>query len=75
MKALYKADEYKVIDGWFLMDSGKEWLYYKTGRTNGHQVTVAFMPQKGKSVIVFSNGTLGSGNLSLLVLDMVNRAK
>ena len=75
LKALYKADEYKVIDGWFLIKSGKDLLYYKTGRTGGHQVTVAFMPQKRKGVIVFSNGTLGSNNLSLLVLDMINRAK
>jgi CubicO group peptidase (beta-lactamase class C family) len=75
LKALDKADEYKVIDGWFLIQSGDELIYYHTGRTGGHQVSIAFIPEKRKGVVVISNGALGSNELSLLVLNMINRAK
>jgi hypothetical protein len=75
LKSLDKASEYKVIDGWFLIQSGNELIYYHTGRTGGHQVSIAFMPEKRKGVVVISNGALGSNELSLLVLNMINRAK
>lgn len=74
-KALAKADAYMVVDGWFLIQSGSDLIYYHTGRTGGHQVSVALIPQTRKAVVVISNGALGSNELSLLVLNMVNHSK
>ncbi len=75
MKVLNKAEEYKVIQGWFVVNAGPYLAYYHTGRTGGHQVSITFSPTTRKGVIVISNGAAGSNNLSLLILDMVMRAK
>ena len=75
LKALDKAGEYLVIDGWFVIQSGDDLIFYHTGRTGGHQVSIAFLPEKEKGAVVISNGALGSNELSLLVLNMVNNAK
>lgn len=75
MNLLSKSGAYKVVGGWFLIQSGDELVFYHTGRTGGHQVSVAFIPEKEKGVVVISNGAPGSNELSLLVLNMVNRAK
>lgn len=71
LNTLSKQDEYKVIDGWFLIQSGSSLVYYHTGRTGGHQVSVAFIPGSMKGVVVFSNGAAGSNDLCLHVLDMI----
>ncbi len=73
LDSLSKKREYKVIDGWFLIQSGSSLVYYHTGRTGGHQVSVAFIPGSMKGVVVFSNGAAGSNDLCLRVLDMINR--
>lgn len=75
LKVMNKAKEYKVIQGWFVVDAGSYLTYFHTGRTGGHQVSIAFSPQSKKGVIIISNGSAGSNNLSLLILDMVMRAK
>jgi D-alanyl-D-alanine-carboxypeptidase/D-alanyl-D-alanine-endopeptidase len=75
LKALSKNETFKVIDGWFLIESSSELVYYHTGRTGGHHVSIAFVPGARKGVVVISNGSLGSRELSLLVLDMVVKAK
>jgi CubicO group peptidase (beta-lactamase class C family) len=68
---LSKKPEYKVIDGWFLIQSGLSLVFYHTGRTSGHQVSIAFIPGSRKGVVVFSNGAAGSNDLCLHVLDMI----
>ena len=73
LDSLSKKREYKVIDGWFLIQSGSSLVYYHTGRTGGHQVSVAFIPGSMKGVVIFSNGAAGSNDLCLRVLDMINR--
>ncbi len=75
LKTLNKKETFKVIDGWFLIESSSTLVYYHTGRTGGHQVSIAFIPGARKGVVVISNGSLGSRELSLLVLDMVARSK
>ncbi len=75
LKTLNKKETFKVINGWFLIESSSTLVYYHTGRTGGHHVSIAFMPGARKGVVVISNGTLGSRELSLLVLDMVARSK
>lgn len=75
LKALNKNETFKVIDGWFLIESSSTLVYYHTGRTGGHHVSIAFMPGARKGVVVISNGSLGSRELSLLVLNMVARSK
>ena len=75
LKALNKSETFMVIDGWFLIESSSALVYYHTGRTGGHHVSIAFMPGARKGVVVISNGSLGSRELSLLVLSMVARSK
>jgi CubicO group peptidase (beta-lactamase class C family) len=73
INTLSKHDEYKVFDGWFLIQSGSSLVFYHTGRTGGHQVSVAFIPGSRKGVVVFSNGAAGSNDLCLRVLDMIGK--
>lgn len=75
LKSLSKAGAYKVVDGWFVVSSGKSLVYYHNGRTGGHHVSVAFTPNLKKGVVVISNGAMGSNDLSLLILRMINQAK
>jgi D-alanyl-D-alanine-carboxypeptidase/D-alanyl-D-alanine-endopeptidase len=75
LKALDKRSAYKVVDGWFLIRSGKSIVFYHNGRTGGHHASVAFMPAEQKGVVVFANGTAGSNDLSLSILTMLRRAK
>ncbi|HSF88338.1 MAG TPA: serine hydrolase domain-containing protein [Saprospiraceae bacterium] len=75
LKALNKSETFMVMDGWFLIESSSALVYYHTGRTGGHHVSIAFIPGARKGVVVISNGSLGSMELSLLVLDMVARSK
>ena len=75
LKALSKMGAYKVVDGWFVIRSAKSLVYYHNGRTGGHHVSIAFTPHLRKAVIIISNGAMGSNDLSLLILRMVNNAK
>lgn len=75
LKVLNKIEAFKVIDGWFLIESSSTLVYYHAGRTGGHHVSIAFIPEARKGVVVISNGSLGSRELSLLVLSMVARSK
>lgn len=75
LKVLNKNETFKVIDGWFLIESSSTLVYYHTGRTGGHHVSIAFIPGTRKGVVVISNGSIGSRELSLLVLSMVARSK
>ena len=75
LKSLSKTGAYKVVDGWFVIRTGKSLVYYHNGRTGGHHVSIAFTPHLRKGVVVISNGAMGSNDLSLLILRMVNQAK
>ncbi|MDQ3015681.1 MAG: beta-lactamase family protein [Bacteroidota bacterium] len=75
LKTLAKRGSYKVIDGWFVIRYGKNLVYYHNGRTGGHHVSIAFTPHLLKGVVVIANGAMGSNDLSLLILRMVNKAK
>jgi CubicO group peptidase (beta-lactamase class C family) len=70
-----KYGGYKVTKGWFIIRSGKSIVFYHNGRTGGHHASAAFMPAEQKGVVVFSNGTAGSNDLSLSILTMLRRAK
>ena len=73
--ALDKKKEFKVVEGWFVFRSGKSIVYYQNGHTGGHSVSVAFIPAESKCVIVMANGEAGTQDLSLLILEMLQRGK
>ena len=75
INALSKAGAYKLFEGWFLIHLGKSIVLYHNGRTGGHHVSMAFIPEMNKGVIVISNGAVGSNDLSLLILRMVKHSK
>lgn len=75
LKSLSKTGAYKVVDGWFVISVGNSLVYYHNGRTGGHHVSVAFTPHLRKGVVILSNGAMGSNDLSLLILRMVNNAR
>ncbi len=72
---LSKKDEFKVDNGWFVIQSGSSIVYFLNGRTGGHHVSVAFIPEAMKAVVVITNSALGSNDLSLHVLRMINQSK
>src|SRR3989337_3145386 len=75
LKSLSKTGAYKVVDGWFVISTGKSLVFYHNGRTGGHHISVAFTPHMRKGVVVIANGAMGSNDLSLLILRMINQAK
>lgn len=75
MDRLSKKGEYLLADGWFLVPSGKSVIYFHTGRSGGHHVSIGFIPDSMKGVVVISNSSMGSNDLSLLVLNMIRRGK
>jgi hypothetical protein len=75
LRSLSKTGAYKVVDGWFVIRAGKSLVYYHNGRTGGHHASIAFTPHLRKGVVVIANGAMGSNDLSLLILRMVNQAK
>ena len=75
LKSLSKTGAYKVVDGWFVIRAGKSLVFYHNGRTGGHHVSIAFTPHMRKGVVVIANGAMGSNDLSLLILRMINQAK
>lgn len=75
INGLSRKGEYKLSKGWFLMTSGSSIVYYHSGRTGRHHVSIAFIPDLMKGVVVITNSSIGSYDLSLLVLGMVQRAK
>jgi CubicO group peptidase (beta-lactamase class C family) len=70
-----KKGTYDIVDGWFLLPDKDAWVFYHNGFSGGHCVSVAFMPQRQKGVVVIGNGTIGTGELSLLVLEMLIKSK
>lgn len=75
LKSMSKTGAYKVVDGWFVIRADKSLVYYHNGRTGGHHVSVAFTPHLKKGVVIIANGAMGSNDLSLLILRMVNQAE
>lgn len=74
MKVSGKKTAYAFMNGWFLVPSGSHVIFYHNGQTGGHHVSVAFRPEERKGVVVIANGSVGTRDLSLLILDMVTRA-
>jgi CubicO group peptidase (beta-lactamase class C family) len=74
LQSLSRTGAYKVVDGWFVIRSEKHLVFYHNGRTGGHHVSIAFTPYLKKGVIIISYGAMGSNELSLLILRMVNQA-
>lgn len=63
--------EYDVHRGWFLVPAGREPACFHTGRTGGHHAAMAMIPAERKAVVVLGTGSSGSGELCLLVLDLI----
>lgn len=70
-----KKGTYDIIDGWFLLPDKDAWIFYHNGFSGGHCVSVAFIPQRQKGVVLIGNGTVGTGDLSLLILEMLINSK
>jgi hypothetical protein len=70
-----KAKEFKVMDGWLVWRKAKSIVYYLHGHTGGHAVSVAFIPAEHRAVLVLADSAAGTQDLSLLVLDMLQRGK
>ncbi len=68
---LSRKGEFLIRAGWFLVPFGSGVACFHTGRTGGHHIAIAFVPERMKGVVVISNGALGSENLALRVLDMI----
>ena len=75
MEKQIKGGVYDVVDGWFLVPERDTWIFYHNGFTGGHHVSIAFIPEKQIGAIVIANSSIGSGELSILILEMLHRGK
>ncbi len=62
------------VAGWFTMeDVGRYRIYSHSGRTSGHSAFVAFIRETKTGVVILANSSIGTQDLGLLVLRMINR--
>lgn len=60
--------------GWQILDRRKKYdIVTHTGKTRGHNTSIAFINETKTGVIVLANSSIGTENLGLLVLRMINR--
>ncbi len=63
----------KTGRGWQIIDQRKRYdIITHNGKTNGHNVFMAFIKETGTGVIVLSNSNIGTRDLGFLVLRMIN---
>ena len=63
----------KTGRGWQIIDQRKRYdIITHNGKTNGHNVFIAFIKETGTGVIVLSNSNIGTRDLGFLVLRMIN---
>lgn len=75
LEAKAKKEIFEMYKGWFLVPSGKNLMGFHTGHTGGHHTSAAFVFGKNIGVVVCSNGASGSGDLSIRVLEMMERGE
>lgn len=75
LNRLANDEIYKVVGGWFMVPSGQDLIFFHTGHTGGHHVSIAFIPAKHVGVAVFANSSAGTSDLSIRLLDMLARGK
>lgn len=61
------------IDGWYgLKLDKKRYIYSHAGRSSRHKVSVQMLPETSTAVIIFSNSELGTFDLGIHILKMIN---
>jgi len=60
--------------GWHIFNrkSGQFPIYTNTGRTSGHNAFIAFVKETKTAVIILSNSVLGTEDLGMQILRMIN---
>lgn len=59
--------------GWQIINQRKRYdIITHTGRTNGHNVSMAFIKETGTGVFILSNSNVGTRDLGFLILRMIN---
>jgi CubicO group peptidase (beta-lactamase class C family) len=75
MAMLERTKAYRLCEGWFLIRSGKDLVFYQNGRTGGHHAAAAFMPGRKIGVVILTSGVSGSNELCFSILTMLKRAR
>ena len=76
--ALGNATSTKIRKGldfsrsYYTMDNRKYTIYTHSGRSNRHTAAIHFVPETQTGIVLFSNSEIGTKDLSLLVLRMIN---
>jgi len=60
--------------GWQVIKRRKRYnIITQTGKTGGHNASVCFIKETNTAVIVLANSSIGTENLAMLILRMINR--
>jgi len=63
-----------ILPGFCCMMHGQDFpVWMHTGHTAGHAAIVALAPRTHTAVVVLSNSAIGTGELGLLILRMINK--
>ena len=65
-------EKLSVAQGWHTIDMDHFNIITHTGRTSGHNAFVAMVRETKTAVIILSNSTLGSEDLGMQILRMIN---
>lgn len=63
----------KFSNGMYVLTGDKNYsVYSHSGKSNRHSSAIHFVPETGTGVVIFSNSEVGTKDLSLQVLRMIN---
>ncbi len=63
----------KAAKGWHIVDHGSKYnIVMHSGTTSGHKAIMAFIKETQTGVVLLSNSSLGTEDLGILILRMIN---
>lgn len=72
MKNRKIRDRFTFSHGWFVVPWRKSFYLFHHGRTEGHQATIAWMPNKRKAVIILGNGIAFHEDLAGMIINIID---
>ena len=65
-------DSASIFKGWHVLDLKQYRILSHTGKTSGHTVFIAMVPETKTAVIIFANSAVGTEDLGIQILRMIN---
>ncbi|MBK9151677.1 MAG: beta-lactamase family protein [Saprospiraceae bacterium] len=61
-----------IFKGWQILDLKNYRIYSHSGKTSGHTSFVAMVPDTRTAVVIFANSSIGTEDLGIQILRMIN---